>query len=105
MCLGYFQVSPQGVLAMNRNWIAALTAGLVVSFAACSNPDNSNRAPGSKASDAAYPSVTLTGCLQPGAGPNEFTLQNVRPKDDARDAAGLTAPSYTVIAANTNVDL
>ena len=88
---------------MNRNWIAALTAGLVVSFAACGNPDN-NRAPENRASDA-YPSVTLTGCLQPGAGPNEFSLTNVRPKDDARDAAGLTATSYTVIAANTNVDL
>jgi hypothetical protein len=88
---------------MNRSWIAAVTAGFVLSLAACSNPDNS-RAPQSKGADA-NPSVTLTGCLVPGTGPNEFVLQNVRPKDTQQQSMSLTAASYTVVASSNSVDL
>jgi hypothetical protein len=87
---------------MNRSWIAAVTAGFVVSLAACSNPDNPRESQ-SKGSDA-NPTVTLTGCLVPGNGPNEFVLQNVRPKD-TQQSMGLTAASYTVIASSNSVDL
>ena len=90
---------------MNRSWIAAVTAGLVVSLAACSNPDKSRNqsAQGTRESDMG-PSVTLTGCLTPGTSPDEFVLSNVRDVNDTQPAP-MTPVSYVVVAASKDVDL
>jgi hypothetical protein len=91
---------------MTRSWIAAATAGLVVSFAACSNSEQSrSQNPQSARESQTNPSVTLTGCLTPGTQSNEFVLQNVRGANDAQATGGVTPTSYVVVAASTDVDL
>jgi len=90
---------------MNRSWIAAVTAGLVVSLAACSNPDKSRNQNAQDARDSQMnPSVTLTGCLTQGTAPDEFVLSNVRDVNDTQPAP-MTPVSYVVVAASKDVDL
>ena len=91
---------------MTRSWIAAVTAGLVVSFAACSNDNRSrNQNPQGARESETNPSVTLTGCLTPGSQSNEFVLQNVRASNDERTSGAVTSTSYVVVAGSNDVDL
>src|SRR4051812_45662125 len=98
---------------MNRSWILAVTAGCVLTLAACSNDGSRNsnaqnssnpNATASRESDN-NPTVTLTGCLTQGSSSGNYVLQNVRAnKDkDAKDvqqATGTMPTSYIVVAAS-----